>query len=204
MTWYRRITCHFITPIDDFGPMWYQAIALFAHLLVCTILILYTYYVQYLFQQIITYHFMWQIETLASIISRGGHALEDYDSAVSYLFKPTISATSYLFRPIINTTPYFFKPTFSSTSYLFRPTINITLYFFKPTISTTPYLFKPTINTTPYLFKPTISATPYLFKLTIRTTNYLFRPTFSACYPTCRSPFIAPKCFLSYSTKTWV
>ncbi|KAL6333888.1 hypothetical protein AAG906_039298 [Vitis piasezkii] len=39
--------------MDDFGPMQYQAIALFAHLL---------------------------IETMTSIISRGGHALEDFDS----------------------------------------------------------------------------------------------------------------------------
>ena len=34
MTWYRRITRRFITPMSDFGPMRYQATALFAHLLV--------------------------------------------------------------------------------------------------------------------------------------------------------------------------
>ena len=45
MTWYRRITRCFITPMDDFGPMQYQAIALFTHLLVCITLILCTYYV---------------------------------------------------------------------------------------------------------------------------------------------------------------
>ncbi|WJZ82788.1 hypothetical protein VitviT2T_002516 [Vitis vinifera] len=33
MTWYRRITRRFITPMNDFGPMWYQAIALSTHLL---------------------------------------------------------------------------------------------------------------------------------------------------------------------------
>ena len=43
MTWYRRITRCFITPMDDFGPMQYQAIALFTHLLVCITLILCTY-----------------------------------------------------------------------------------------------------------------------------------------------------------------
>ncbi|RVW18771.1 Serine/threonine-protein phosphatase 7 long form-like [Vitis vinifera] len=53
MTWYHRITHRFITPMDDFGPMRYQATALFAHLL---------------------------IETMTSIISREGHALEDSDS----------------------------------------------------------------------------------------------------------------------------
>ncbi|RVW99497.1 Serine/threonine-protein phosphatase 7 long form-like [Vitis vinifera] len=53
MTWYRRITRRFITPMSDFGPMRYQATALSAHLL---------------------------IETMTSIISRGGHALEDSDT----------------------------------------------------------------------------------------------------------------------------
>ncbi|RVW76044.1 Serine/threonine-protein phosphatase 7 long form-like [Vitis vinifera] len=53
MTWYHRITHRFITPMDDFGPMRYQATALSAHLL---------------------------IETMTSIISREGHALEDSDS----------------------------------------------------------------------------------------------------------------------------
>ena len=43
MTWYHRITSCFITPIDDFGPMRYQTIALSAHFLVCIILILCTY-----------------------------------------------------------------------------------------------------------------------------------------------------------------
>ena len=43
MTWYRRITRRFITPMDDFGPMRYQATALSAHLLVCITLILCTY-----------------------------------------------------------------------------------------------------------------------------------------------------------------
>nr|CAN79470.1 hypothetical protein VITISV_016936 [Vitis vinifera] len=33
MTWYCRITCRFITPMDDFGPMRYQATALSAYLL---------------------------------------------------------------------------------------------------------------------------------------------------------------------------
>ncbi|RVW98424.1 hypothetical protein CK203_026839 [Vitis vinifera] len=41
--------------MDDFGPIWYQATALSAHLL---------------------------IETMTSIISRGGHALEDSDTDV--------------------------------------------------------------------------------------------------------------------------
>ncbi|RVW73640.1 hypothetical protein CK203_057059 [Vitis vinifera] len=41
--------------MDDFGPMWYQATALSAHLL---------------------------IETMTSIISRGGHVLEDSNSDV--------------------------------------------------------------------------------------------------------------------------
>ena len=40
MTWYHRITHRFITPMDDFGPMRYQATALSAHLLVCITLIL--------------------------------------------------------------------------------------------------------------------------------------------------------------------
>ncbi|WJZ89199.1 hypothetical protein VitviT2T_008431 [Vitis vinifera] len=53
MTWYPRITRRFITPMDDFGPMQYQATALSAHLL---------------------------IETMTSIISRGCHALEDSNS----------------------------------------------------------------------------------------------------------------------------
>ena len=35
MTWYRHITCPFITHMDDFGPMRYQTIALSTHLLVC-------------------------------------------------------------------------------------------------------------------------------------------------------------------------
>ncbi|KAL6323591.1 hypothetical protein AAG906_039182 [Vitis piasezkii] len=35
MTWYRRITRRFITPMDDFGPMRYQTTALSIHLLVC-------------------------------------------------------------------------------------------------------------------------------------------------------------------------
>ena len=43
MTWYRRITHRFITPMNDFGPMRYQTIALSAHLLVCITLILCTY-----------------------------------------------------------------------------------------------------------------------------------------------------------------
>ena len=43
MTWYRRITHRFITPMDDFGPMRYQATALSAHLLVCITLILCTF-----------------------------------------------------------------------------------------------------------------------------------------------------------------
>ena len=43
MTWYRRITRRFITPMNDFGPMRYQTTALFVHLLVCITLILYTY-----------------------------------------------------------------------------------------------------------------------------------------------------------------
>ena len=43
MTWCRRITRRFITPMDDFGPMRYQATALSAHLLVCITLILCTY-----------------------------------------------------------------------------------------------------------------------------------------------------------------
>ena len=80
MTWYCHITCHFITPMDDFRPMRYQATALFAHLLVCITLILCTYCIYSLFQQIIIYHFIWQIETMTSIISQGGHALEDFDS----------------------------------------------------------------------------------------------------------------------------
>ena len=42
MTWYRRITRRFITPMDDFGPMRYQTNALSAHLLVCITLILCT------------------------------------------------------------------------------------------------------------------------------------------------------------------
>ncbi|KAL6335837.1 hypothetical protein AAG906_040558 [Vitis piasezkii] len=53
MTWYHHITRRFITPMDAFRPMWYQATVLSAHLL---------------------------IETMTSIISRGGHALEDSDS----------------------------------------------------------------------------------------------------------------------------
>ncbi|RVX20495.1 Serine/threonine-protein phosphatase 7 long form-like [Vitis vinifera] len=53
MTWYRRITRRFITPMSDFGPMRYEATALSAHLL---------------------------IETMTSIISRGGYALEDSDT----------------------------------------------------------------------------------------------------------------------------
>ena len=43
MTWYRRITRRFITPMSDFGPMRYQATALSAHLLVRITLILCTY-----------------------------------------------------------------------------------------------------------------------------------------------------------------
>ena len=43
MTWYCRITRCFITPMDDFGPMRYQATALSVHLLVCITLILCTY-----------------------------------------------------------------------------------------------------------------------------------------------------------------
>ena len=43
MTWYRRITRRFITPMDDFGPMRYRATALSAHLLVCITLILCIY-----------------------------------------------------------------------------------------------------------------------------------------------------------------
>ena len=43
MTWYRRITCRFITPKDDFGPMQYRATVLSTHLLVCITLILCTY-----------------------------------------------------------------------------------------------------------------------------------------------------------------
>ena len=39
ITWYRR----FITPMDDFGPMRYQATTLSAYLLVCITLILCTY-----------------------------------------------------------------------------------------------------------------------------------------------------------------
>ena len=58
MTWYRRITRRFITPMDDVGPMRYQTTASSAHLLVCNILILLTYCLLYLFQQIITYHFI--------------------------------------------------------------------------------------------------------------------------------------------------
>ncbi|KAL6324676.1 hypothetical protein AAG906_013489 [Vitis piasezkii] len=53
MTWYHCITRRFITPMDDFRHMRYQASALYAHLL---------------------------IETMTSIISRGGHALEDSNS----------------------------------------------------------------------------------------------------------------------------
>ena len=43
MTWYPHLTRRFITPMDDFGPMQYQATALSAHLLVCITLILCTY-----------------------------------------------------------------------------------------------------------------------------------------------------------------
>ena len=43
MTWYRRITRRFITPMSDFGPMRYQTTALSAHLLVRITLILCTY-----------------------------------------------------------------------------------------------------------------------------------------------------------------
>ena len=43
MTWYHHITRRFITPMNDFGPMRYQTIALSAHLLVCITLILCTY-----------------------------------------------------------------------------------------------------------------------------------------------------------------
>ena len=43
MTWYRRITRRFITPMSDFGPMRYQATALSTHLLVRITLILCTY-----------------------------------------------------------------------------------------------------------------------------------------------------------------
>ena len=43
MTWYRRITHRFITPMDDFRSMLYQTTALSAHLLVCITLILCTY-----------------------------------------------------------------------------------------------------------------------------------------------------------------
>ncbi|RVW84952.1 Serine/threonine-protein phosphatase 7 long form-like [Vitis vinifera] len=53
MTWYRRITHRFITPMDDFRSMLYQTTALSAHLL---------------------------IETMTLIISRGGHELEESDS----------------------------------------------------------------------------------------------------------------------------
>ena len=64
MTWYHHFTHRFITHMDDFGPMWYQTTVLSTHLLVCITLILCTYFVKCLFQQIITYHFMWQIETM--------------------------------------------------------------------------------------------------------------------------------------------
>nr|CAN65789.1 hypothetical protein VITISV_039102 [Vitis vinifera] len=57
MTWYHHITRRFITPMDDFGPMRYQTTTLSAHLL---------------------------IETMTSIISRGGHALEDSASNVCH------------------------------------------------------------------------------------------------------------------------
>ena len=43
MTWYCRIARRFITHMDDFGPMRYQATALSVHLLVCITLILCTY-----------------------------------------------------------------------------------------------------------------------------------------------------------------
>ncbi|KAL6318192.1 hypothetical protein AAG906_035697 [Vitis piasezkii] len=53
MTWYHRITCRFITPVNDFRPVRYQATALSSHLL---------------------------IEAMTSIISQGGQALEDSNS----------------------------------------------------------------------------------------------------------------------------
>ena len=43
MTWYRRITRRFITPMDDFGLMRYQPTALSVHLLVYITLILCAY-----------------------------------------------------------------------------------------------------------------------------------------------------------------
>ncbi|RVW61311.1 hypothetical protein CK203_020710 [Vitis vinifera] len=134
---------------------------------------------------------------MTSIISRGGHALEDFDTdacrtehgedrspAQSQLLDHHLfggRSTSreeidivVVSHPIISyqaslTAPYLFILTISTVTHLFRRTISATPYFFRPTISPTPYLFRPIISTTPYLFRPTSI-----------TTSYLFRPTISA------------------------
>ncbi|RVW69911.1 Serine/threonine-protein phosphatase 7 long form-like [Vitis vinifera] len=149
MTWYRRITRRFITPMSDFGPMRYQATTLSAHLL---------------------------IETMTSIISRGGHALEDSDTdacrtgIVDIIRMATdvmciiredyrlphvehggdrSPAQSTVAQPPLVRAPYLFILTISTVTHLFRRTISAAPYLFRPTISPTPYFFRPTISTTP-------------------------------------------------------
>ncbi|KAL6323478.1 hypothetical protein AAG906_039050 [Vitis piasezkii] len=179
LAWYHCITHCFITPMDDFRPMRYQlATALSANLL---------------------------IETMTSIISRRGHALEDSDSdacrtSIVDIIHITIGVMCIIWEdyciphvkhgegrspsqstvarlPLVRGCLLPFSTYHQCNPYLFRPTISITLYFFRLTFSSGPYFFRPTISTIPYLFRPTISTTPYLFRPTISTTPYLFRPT---------------------------
>ncbi|KAL6333874.1 hypothetical protein AAG906_039284 [Vitis piasezkii] len=136
---------------------------------------------------------------MTSIISRGGHALEDSDSDACctshqlsrqllnyHLFKVgrhiegeldilVVSPPPCQYQHHYN--PYLFILTISTVTHLFKPTISVAPYLFRPTISATPYLFKPTINTTHYFFRHIFSLGPYFFRPTISTILYLFKPT---------------------------
>ncbi|KAL6311874.1 hypothetical protein AAG906_021617 [Vitis piasezkii] len=124
------------------------------------------------------------------IISRGGHALEDFDRCLP-TFGHQLSRQlldHHLFEvgrhlegevDIVVVSPSHRQYQHHYSPYLFILTISTVTHLFRRTISATPYFFKPTISPTPYLFRPTISITPYFFRPTSITTSYLFRPTIS-------------------------
>ena len=146
---------------------------------------------------------MWQIETMTSIISRGGHALLAALVLLILFVWPLMLCA--LFRRII--VPYM-QSMEEVGHQLSRQVLDYHLfevnrhlkgevdilvvstsprqcryhhnpYLFIPAINTTTHLFKPTIGAIPYLFRPTISAIPYLFRPTISATPYLFKPIIS-------------------------
>ena len=133
---------------------------------------------------------MWQVKTMTSSISRGGHALEDSNSDacrngivsiihiatdVLHIIRKDYRLPSSMQPPTFSDPPSVQPPTFSMQPPTFSyPTINDYLF------SATSYIFKLAFSAASYLFIPTISATFYLFSV----ASSIFRFTFSSTFYT--------------------